>query len=465
MRHSGRIRKVQRCSARGPGSFASQRVRPCRVMSNSCVAPHRHSITFRVLMVLAIFSVLYNVSLQGYESISTGRIAVVVLVAYMLASGRAIYRLRDRVLLLIFLPVPLAIAQFVLVRDTGMLSRFIHLAAFAFVGANIIARLVGDIDELLQLMLTAISLQALVIVYSFFSVDYRVWAEANLALGTNFDALALYRAPGLTGTGGSALSVVQSLGVLVGGLLLHLRRGQHTGPHTYWTLLQMLLCMVSCAFVGRTGLLLSLAFLLLLGGSGGHLLRAGVLAAAVAVPVALMAWSSIEGALPASFSPDQFFDYVLGFLLTGRDASVSDLASMPVPPLSVETFFGTGLISTTDAGNPSGHDSGFVQVYFAMGLIYAIVFYAIYAMVLLRLFRWLPTFLRCVLAGIFIAIEIKEPYLFKYSTLFVLMACYTLAAQGRCRSPVSPLGTVPVLCPPRNRVAAGATRLAQEPRR
>lgn len=401
------------------------------MMPDPSLPLHGHSKSFRLVMVLAIFAVLYNVSLLGYESISTGRIAVVMLVVYMLASGRAVYRQPDRLLLLLFLPVPFAIAQYVLVRDVGMLSRFFHLAAFSFIGANIIARLVGDIDDLLRLMLAAISLQAVVIICSFFSLDYRIWAEANLALGTNFDALTLYRAPGLTGVGGSALSVVQSLGVLVGGFLLHSKRGRRAGRGTYATLLQMLLCMLSCAFVGRTGLLLSLAFLLILSRSGGHLLRIAALAAAIAVPVTLVAWSNIEELLPAAFSTDAFVDYVLGFLFSGHDASVSDLATMPVPPLSMSTFFGTGLISTTDAGNPSGHDSGFVQVYFAMGLIHAIVFYAIYAMVLLRLFRWQPTLLQCLLAGIFFIIELKEPYLFKYSTLFVLMACYTLATQRR----------------------------------
>jgi hypothetical protein len=62
---------------------------------------------------------------------------------------------------------------------------------------------------------------------------------------------------------------------------------------------------------------------------------------------------------------------------------------------------------------------------------YAAVLYAAYAVVVLRMSHWLPAWLQWLLAACFLAIEVKEPFLFKYSGMFVLVACYTLASRAQ----------------------------------
>jgi hypothetical protein len=383
------------------------------------------------LVALLCFAILYNVSPTALPSLSTGRVALLLLVVFFIIQGRSLYSSPDRWILLLFFPLPYVLVQVPLTGDLGQLSRFLHLALFSFLGANLVARFAGRLDLLLKALLTATTAQAVIIVLSFFDYDYRTWAEATIELGTNIEISNLYRAPGFTSSGGSALSVVQSLGVLAGGLLLHLRRGQRGGLGNTLTLLLMLLCLASCAFVGRTGLMLSLIYLLVFSLASGNLLRLLLILLGIAVPVAIFVLPAIESLLPSSFSADFFLDYVFGFFLTGTDASVTELSEMHIPPLSVETLLGTGLTTAPEGqSHPSGHDSGLVQAYFTLGLGYAVVFYAAYALVLLRLGRWLPPSLQWVLAACFLAIEVKEPYLFKYSGMFVLVACYTLAISA-----------------------------------
>lgn len=387
------------------------------------------------MLALLCFAILYNVSPVALPSLSTGRVAVLLLLLVFMLQGRSAYRPTDLWILLLFFPLPYVLLQVVVTGDPGQLSRFLHLALFSFLGANLVARLADRLDLLLKALLTAVCAQAVIIVLSFFDYEYRVWAEAHIELGTNIETLNLYRAPGFTSAGGSALSVVQSLGVLAGGLLLHVRRGRSWGLGNTATLLAMLLCLASCAFVGRTGLILSFVYLLTFSLASGNMRRLLLILIAIAVPVIAFVLPAVESLLPSSFSIDYFQDYVFGFFLTGSDASVTDLAAMRVPPLSVETVLGTGLTSAPEGqSHPSGHDSGFVQAYFTMGLVYTVVFYLTYAWVLLRLNRWLPPLLQWVLAASFLAIEVKEPYLFKYSGMFVLVACHTLAARAKRQS-------------------------------
>ena len=376
----------------------------------------------RILLTLVTFAILYNISPIDSDALSSGRLAMLSLLLYLALTGRPIYRAHDWKPLLIFLPLPYVILQYALVYDPGQLSRFAHLALYSLVGASIVARLAGSLEDLLKIILTAITIQAVIILYSFGSLEYRAWFESSVLSGTNFQASDLYRAPGLTSTGGSALSVIQSLGVMVGGTLLFLRQPARSPVPI---ILLMLLCALSCVVVGRTGLLLSSVFLVMFCVGAGY--AWGLLAVGGSLVVALfVSLPHFAELMPSGFSTDNFLNWALGFFLSGTDESVVDLASMPVHALApLDAMVGTGLISPIAGGNPSGHDSGFVQAYFSMGLLMSTAFYALYALVLLHLLRWLPITLKWTLAAMFFAIEIKEPFVFKYGTMFVLVAIYS----------------------------------------
>jgi hypothetical protein len=285
------------------------------------------------LVALLCFALLYNVSPTALPSLSTGRMAVVLLVVLFIVQGRSLYPTADPWALLLFVPLPYVLVQVPFTGDLGQLSRFFHLALYSFLGASLVARLAGRLDLLLTAVLAAVCVQAVIIFISFFDFEYRAWAESTIELGTNVATEDVYRAPGFTSAGGSALSVVQSLGVLSGGFLLHLGRGRRTWLGSTLTLLAMLLCLSSCALVGRTGLMLSCVYLLAFSLASGNFLRLLLVLLGLAVPAAVFVLPAVESLLPSSFSAEHFVEYVFGFFLTGTDASVTDLAQMRIPPL------------------------------------------------------------------------------------------------------------------------------------
>ena len=394
-------------------------------------AERRRSWLARPMFVLAAFALVYNTSFVGAESASTARIAVLLLMMYLIMGNKPIYTQKDWCVWLLFIPLPYVIAQGFFTRDLGQFSRFANLALYAFLGANMLARAVDDVEDTLEIMLAAACLQALVIAFSFVNLDYRTWFDGAIASGSNVSAFSLYRAPGFSSTGGSALSVAQSMGVLAGGLLLYWRRIHNRMQRPHAVVLQMLLCLLSCVLVGRTGLLLSAFFLVLFCVQGGAFKALLTIIGGVVFPVILIGATFVQGLLPESFSSDFFLNWAFGFFTSGDDASVRDLESMPIPPLSIDTFAGTGLVTDTGLGNPSGNDGGFVQAYYAMGLPMAALFYAAYAFVLWRLFAWLPWRSRLLCLLPLLAIEVKEPFVFKHSILIVVVAIYTAVSRSR----------------------------------
>jgi len=377
------------------------------------------------LLSALIFLLIYNVSFKYLEILTTARIAILILFFWALKERSNFLKVLRSKIWILFLPLPYVALQYALVGDFGQLSRFIHLALYSFIGAGLVVSICGDVKTLLVAMLVALSAQAVLILISFFSFDYRNWFEAVSVSGSNYDAMNIYRAPGFAGAGGAALSLIQSLGVFLGWLLLRVNRVYERvrGKSAYLIYLGMVLTATSCIVVGRTGLLLSLIFLAIFLLDSPLRFRFFIFAFAL---LFLFHEFLLEGALnllDGAFSSDYFSGWAFGFL-TGDDQTVSALGEQTIPPLSIETFHGTGLNSIVNGENPSGHDSGFIQAYYSMGLPFSIIFFAAYLYVLSVCLRWLPLFLKLVLVILFFLIEVKEPFVFKYSLMFVLVVLH-----------------------------------------
>src|SRR5262249_46557179 len=103
------------------------------------------------------------------------------------------------------------------------------------------------------------------------------------------------------------------------------------------------------------------------------------------------------------------------------DPVLNDLVGQPVPPVTLETLLGTGLV-VDRYGNASGNDSGYIQTYYALGLVMAAVFYlAVAALMLKYAIRARYAFpLMALVASMFI-VEYKEPFVFKYTYPFFVL--------------------------------------------
>ncbi|MEX8502288.1 MAG: hypothetical protein AB3X41_04495 [Leptothrix ochracea] len=384
-----------------------------------------------VLLAIIIFCILYNISTKFNESLTSARMVIFFLIVFWAAVDRRGFDLIDWRLLLIFLPVPYVFVQFAIVHDFGQLSRFMHLYLYSFVGAALVARYAGRLDVVLWAVLGAVSLQSIILLFSFVSIEYRLWVDSYIVSGGNFGADNIYRAPGFTSDSGSSLSVIQSMGVLSGGFLLWFTKDCRDFSR-YCILFLMLLCLTSCVVVGRTGLILSGLFCLIFIRAGLAWREIFIIFLGL-IPIVGGSLCYIKDMLPPGFSVDFFLDWAFGFM-SGKDVTVGELSSMPIAPLGLETMFGYGLVSVVDGYNPSNHDSGFIQNYYSMGFVVVVLFYALYVYILSRLLKWLPYVVRYSLMGIFFAIEVKEPFLFKYAIMFVLVASYVANDEMHKRS-------------------------------
>lgn len=374
---------------------------------------------------ILIFFLIYNISFKSFELLTTARIAILLLIFWVLSARiNFINGLRSRILVL-FLPLPYVAFQYLFVGDFGQLSRFVHLGIYSFLGAGLVVSICDDLRSLLIALLVAVCAQAVLILFSFFSVDYRVWFDAISVSGSNYDATYIYRAPGFAGTGGAALSLLQSLGVFLGWLLLRKNKIYKSveGKSVYLVFFAMLLSALSCIVVGRTGLLLSFVFFAIFAFDSPSRNRFAIFFVVLFLLFQSFFLGAIPGLLDSEFSSDYFGEWAFGFL-TGNDETISALGGQEIPPLSMEMIHGTGLNSVVDGANPSGHDSGFVQAYYSMGLPMSIIFFSAYLYVLFISLKWLPFSFRILFSILFFALEIKEPFVFKYSLMFVLLSLY-----------------------------------------
>jgi hypothetical protein len=289
--------------------------------------------------------------------------------------------------------------------------------------------LVDDVDEFLRLFALVTLVQAFFIVVSMLSPAYRGWLAGVLVQGGNMELSSAGRPTGLTNGGGAARSGVQALGVYAS-----LERALATRGRARVLWVAGALVITATALVtGRTGLLMSLAFL------GMFLLRprsgqSGVYVAVAACGLAAAAaWpfvhATLEERLPAF---DQLSRWALEFFVSGgRTDSVADLQSMPIPPLTQDTFVGTGLVEGR-FGNASGSDSGYVQTYFALGLPMTIVLYSTMAAALVSMSAASAVRgRRLALIAMMFVIEVKEPFIFKYVFPFFVLS--TLLLEQRTR--------------------------------
>lgn len=398
---------------------------------NSIYSSHAqpNRLRFLVAGVLA-FSISYNITFRAAETLTSGRVAVIVMMIWWLFSREpSIFRRFDWRALLVFLPLPYVILQLILVGDFGQASRFFHLAFYSYLGGLLISQLVDDLRGIFWIFLISASVQALFLIYSFVDIGYRAWLDATVITGGNFDVFNMYRAPGFTSNAGASLSFVQSLGVLNGGFLLMGPQKINSRLQMWCVLGLMILCSISCSIVGRTGLFLSLLFIFLTAiyARGTRKLIFS------ALPIFLVLLYFVLPAAGDLISPDVSIDWLVNWMLgifSEDDQTFSALASMPIPPIDqVDSWVGRGLVSIIDGVNPSGHDSGFVQAYYSMGLFFSAILFAAYFYVLVRLLSWLPPTLKWLLVFIFFSIEIKEPFLFKYALMFMLVAIYPLTKK------------------------------------
>lgn len=379
-----------------------------------------------VLTTVFIFLVIYNISFKFAPSFTSARISILLLAAYFIVLGLKWPFLIGRHALLILAFLLPVLMQYCFSGDSTQTSRILHLFFYSFVGASLIAALAGNLKVALFSYTTAVASQAVIIIAAFFNLGLREPIDTFIVLSSNYTYDYMYRAPGFTSSGGSDLSVIQATGVISGIWLLYITKRSQNFLQTVILFALMAICGVSTIFVGRTGLIISIV--LLVGYSFASLsvfkirklvyICLGVLVSFFIITEGINYISTLS-----NFSDEYFFSWVSGPFI-GSDTTLDVIRDQPIPPISLETIIGTGLVLTPDGNsNASGNDSGYVQNYYSMGLFFSAIFYLFMAYVLALYVKGRGAVAWFLYVIIFF-IEIKEPFIFKYMTIFLLMLTY-----------------------------------------
>lgn len=315
-------------------------------------------------------------------------------------------------LLSVFLMFYSLLVSVVFESDFIQSSRFFHFVLFSLVGPFLVFWLITDEIRFHKSVVVATLIQVLFVILTYSSSSFTNWLFVYIDSGSQ--ALSGARAPGLSSSGGAALSVVLSLGALsVLRLSDFVRR--------VWHLSALILIICAAALVGRTGMLVSVVCLVLLIFKG----RVSVKSLVVSI---LTVGFSVIVVFDAVRNNPQFLGYTLSWALsvfTGSDQTVSILFGQDVKELNerILLFGGVG-VSDPHGGNASGSDVGYMQVIYSIGLPLSIAFYLGYFFYLSSFkverndndFKWILIFMVFLL-------ELKEPFIFKYAVSF-----YTLAS-------------------------------------
>lgn len=370
---------------------------------------------------LLIFSLIYDISFKAFPVLTSGRIVFIFLIISNFKDLKLVFKEYKFLKFIILLLLLVSFLQFTLTNDNTQFSRFFYFTLFSLISSLIIATRVKDTQKLLFYILIAVSFQSVILVYVFFNPSFKFILDQYIVYGGNFTVENLYRSFGLSSQTGAALSLTQSFGVGAGLLLLKYK-------NNYLITLSIVICFLSTFFVGRTGILISLIFF---GAyfyytiSFKKIIKVSLIMIILPFLITILSnklTSSLDSI--SGFSSEYFLGWISeGFNIKDNRTVNALVTTQNIPELTIQNFFiGSGTISNSNGLNTSGHDSGYIQTYYSIGLIFTVLFYLSLSVFIVQNFKILNNrkllFFICL---IILFLEFKEPMLFKYTEGFIFL--------------------------------------------
>jgi len=310
-------------------------------------------------------------------------------------------------------------------NDFGFASKMIYIITDPILGGVVISlffikKLKFSISEILYCTLLATFLQSVLSILSYFFFGLNAFFSELLPNVGNLTLDNTSRVRGFSNLGGSWLSVMVSLGVLAG---LHLLSDEKFRGKTFGISLKLIVCLASTIVIGRTGLMLSLLFILIYlikWLSQGKLIRnfgMVVLTIIILAGGSLLIFPSIMDFVSndtISWAFELFMKSDSGSVST---ASTDDLLSMLfLPHNAIDLIFGVGFYEHAIFGYARS-DSGYVKTILSVGLLGFTLFYLTYIVLFIKIIKNKIIYITktatffIVLVSMMLLVEIKEPYL------------------------------------------------------
>ena len=395
----------------------------------------------KVALAILMFFFIYNLSFSAVPSLTTGRLTILLLTGLMFTrvfiESRQFLRANLVVLFVFGFMLAHSFLLYILTGgvDSTQLSRSFHFMCYSIFGSLLFSTLLNqNLYMFLSVFSLATLIQSLFIFYSYLSPEYRLWLSELLVQSGNIPLVFGGQVPGFSNSSGAFLSLTQALGVFSA---LYAARVSKSAIPNYFYGFSSLIIMASIILTGRMGILLASAFLILfLIANVTQRKRFMILNVATIALLIIFLFGSRLYSIVYDYNPqvESQINWAFEFYQHGTEAhSLKDLASQPIPPLSLETILGTGLVAGIDGlGNASGNDSGYVQTYYALGLIMAFMFYGTLLFFLLKYtYRSRDRFLLGSLVLLMFVVELKEPFIFKYVYPFFALSVIYLSSKQK----------------------------------
>lgn len=388
-----------------------------------------------------LFLLVYDTSFVQLGALTTARAAVIFLtIFYLRESIKIFFRFTFNNAAAIFGFFFICIYSLILVlysdsEDVVIFSRATWFIIYCLFSPFLILPLCKfDLRIFLRTYFLCSIFQSFFVFISMSSLDYREWMQANINIGGNIDIMKSFRSLGLSGAGGATLSLQLALGFISGLILLDDRVEKKSMLDIGYIFLGLFAVFAAEIFVGRTGLLfciISLLFYLFLVFK----FNIGILFVFILTSI----FSALgfkyfinSGLFGANYDVDSIFDWSFSVFSRQGDGTLSELLTQFNETPSLDWFdfiFGTGRVLSSTGNNFAGSDSGYIQTFYALGLPISILLYGSVFLLLFSLLRRAVYFNK--ISGLFLvtacfALELKEPFIHKYSMVQFLVVLFLL---------------------------------------
>ncbi len=383
--------------------------------------------------VCILFMLFFDVSFVQISGITTSRFAFIYLVLYAFFNKIHLNKKLFLILLGLLALTSIAVVQAQFSEDYTQVSRLFFFTIYSLVCAYILSYWLTNLKEFLGISFICVLVQATILIVSFFNPTVKSFLASFVVYGGNFTIEEMYRAFGLTSTTGSALSIIQALGVISG--LMYLFFFENNLLQKAVLSIGVLLILISTALVGRTGLLIGLGAILISIFKSSLRFRSALLIFLLVLINLELVWVENIFSSLDNFSFEYFSGWLSDSFNVNDNKTLAALNDMNVPELNLSTLLGTGKIIGLNGENASGNDSGYIQTYYSLGLIGAIIFYLsilIYLLGILAKFKNQKDKIVALLLLILVyLIENKEPFMFKYTAVFYVHLLFLLFKSSK----------------------------------
>jgi hypothetical protein len=381
-----------------------------------------------LLKLLWIFAILYDVNFSILPSFTTSRIALIFLLWIQVFKKKTFPKYGIIFLVFLGILIVYSIIQSIYSKDLTQTSRLVWFSLYSIACPFVIVNYIKNRDEFFWLVSIAVFIQAVITITAYLNPGFKSVMASVIISTSNYDETNVIRAIGFASIGGASLSLIQTTGIFSILLLQGLNKYSLYKKLLLWFLLIIIL--ISIFFIGRTGLIISFVAIIIYFFSTKFTIWRVISTATIIALLAQVNFlnlienvtKNIEG-----YNTELFVAWVTESFQFKNNETAGILASMPVPTLSAETIIGTGRVRDASGfGNASGNDSGYIQLYYSLGLIMTLIFYFGYFIFLIFSINKSRKYALLILVLIVFMLEFKEPFLFSYSFPFYILCTILL---------------------------------------